>query len=169
MGRSRLRPPSLLAAALVPLLCLAPPVQADPRADRIGDAAGPPAHAGPAQLDFFATAGTWFTTEFDAGDFDVGRFEASLPPDIPAPAARVAAQSVARALPPKRAASRSRSGKRASLPRVGPRAVGFDRGPRTLFIARVAPSDRDEPMPAQTPIPVTRASLPPPAPALALK
>jgi hypothetical protein len=160
MRRSRLRPLSLFAAALVPLLCLAPPVQADPRADRISDAAGSHAHEGPAQLDFFATAGTWFTTEFDAGVFDVERFEASLPPAIPAPAVRVAAQS---------AANHSRNRKPAPLPRVGPRAVGFDRGPRMLFIARVPPSDRDEAIPAQTLIPVTRVALPPPAPALALK
>jgi hypothetical protein len=169
MCRSRFRPLSLFAAALVPLLCRAPPVQADPRADRISDAASSHAHEGPAQLDFFATAGTWFTTEFDAGVFDVERFEASLPPAIPAPAVRVAAQSVARELPPKRAANHSRNRKPAPLPRVGPRAVGFDRGPRMLFIARVPPSDRDEAMPAQTPIPVTRVSLPPPPPALALK
>jgi hypothetical protein len=169
MGRSRLRPPSLFAAALVPLLCLAPPVQADPRAVRIGDAAGSPAQEGPAQLDFFATAGTWLTTEFDTSGFDVERFEASLPRAIPGPAVRVTAQSIARELPPKRAASHSRSGKPAPRPRIGPRAVGFDGGRRMLFIARVPPSDRDEAMPAQTPIPVTRVSLPPPPPALALK
>lgn len=50
-----------------------------------------------------------------------------------------------------------------------PRAAATARGPRMLIIARVAPSDADEVMPAQPVTPVTRAALPPPSPSVALK
>lgn len=214
-GPSRPFPP--FAAALASLLCLALPVRADPRADRASDSAiivAASAHAGeaPAQLDFFATKGTWFTTEFDVSDFNVERFEASLPPVIPAPAARdsaatmlAAARSDERKPPPRPAADHPRNktpaakqplrsgttrGKTndtparisvpvgwgvvaaappATTPRMRPRAARPDRGPHVLIIARVAPSDRDEAMPAQPLTPVTRAPLPLPPPSLALK
>jgi hypothetical protein len=209
MRRGSYRPVSLLAAALASLLCLVLPVRADPRADRASAAS---AHAGaaPAQLDYFATKGTWFTTEFDTSDFNVERFEASLPSVIAAPAGRAssatmlaAAQSNERKPPPKPAADHPRNktpaakqplhqgttrGKThdtparisvpvgwgvvaaappATTPRMRPHAARPDRGPRELIIARVAPSDRDEAMPAQPLTPVTRAKLAPPA--LALK
>jgi hypothetical protein len=55
----------------------------------------------------------------------------------------------------------------ATIPGSRPRAGKPDHGPRELFIARLPPVERDEVMPALRPVPVTRASLPPPA--LALK
>lgn len=71
----------------------------------------------------------------------------------PAPASRPAAGKLAAAPP-------------ATNPHARPRAARAERGPRELFIARLPPSDRDEVMPAVRPIPVIRASLPPPAVAL---
>lgn len=57
----------------------------------------------------------------------------------------------------------------ATTPRPRPRAGKADHGPRELLIGRVPRDDRDEVMPALRLIPVMRASLPPPPPALALK
>jgi hypothetical protein len=83
MLRAQRRLPATLVVALAALLGLAGPALGDPIADWssappqvvIAEPTRPP----PEQLDFFATAGTWLTTEFDRRDFDVARWEASLP------------------------------------------------------------------------------------------
>jgi hypothetical protein len=96
MPRHPCRPLVLLAGALALPLCLVRPVVADPSIGLSVDAgtADPVSvHAAEArsQRELFATANIGFTAGFDDGDFDVERFAASLPRNMPQPSGRDAA------------------------------------------------------------------------------
>jgi hypothetical protein len=96
MPRHPYRPLVLLAGALVLPLCLGRPVLADPSTElSIGAGAADPVSAHAAEIrsqrDLVATARNGFTAGFDDGDFDVERFEASLPRNMPHPSGEDAA------------------------------------------------------------------------------